>query len=135
MEVECKILGELDHPNKNGQIYPKVEMEKAIKDYLNSGRCYGELNPNYGELSHPVSLSNISHEVKDINIVGEDVIGKFELLDTPQGKIAQNIIKAGSNLKFAPRIIAQVKSIKKGSGKHTGETKLKDIQIISVDIV
>ena len=38
-------------------------------------------------------------------------------------------------LKFVPRIIAQVESIKKGSGKHTGETKLKDIQIISVDIV
>ena len=110
-------------------------MEKAIKDYLNSGRRYGELNPNYGELSHPVSLSNISHEVKDINIVGEDIIGKFELLDTPQGKIAQNIIKAGSNLKFVPRIIAQVESIKKGSEKHTGATKLKDIQIISVDIV
>ena len=31
-------------------------MEKAIKDYLNSGRRYGELNPNYVELSHPVSL-------------------------------------------------------------------------------
>ena len=135
MEVECKILGELDHLNKNGQIYPKVEMEKAIQNYLNSGRRYGEFNPNYGELSHPVSLSNISHEVKDINIVGEDVIGKFELLDTPQGKIAQNIIKAGSNLKFAPRIITQVELVTKGSGKHTGETKLKDIQIISIDIV
>ena len=134
MEVECKILGELDHPNKNGQIYPKVEMEKAIQNYLNSGRCYGELNPNYGELSHPVSLSNISHEVKDINIVGEDIIGKFELLDTPQ-KIAKNLIKSGLDLKFAPRIITQVESVTKGPGKHTGETKLKDIQIISVDIV
>ena len=65
---------------------PKLKWKKAIKDYLNSGRRYGELNPNYGELSHPVSLSNISHEVKDINIVGEDIIGKFELLDNPQGK-------------------------------------------------
>ena len=93
------------------------------------------MNPNYGELSHPVSLSNISHEVKDINIVGEDIIGKFELLDTPQGKIAKNLIKSGLDLKFAPRIITQVESVTKGPGKHTGETKLKDIQIISVDIV
>ena len=52
-------------------------MKKAIKDYLNSDRRYSELNPNYGELSHPVSLSNISHEVKDINIVGEDIIGQI----------------------------------------------------------
>ena len=135
MEIECKILGELDHPNANGRVYPKVEMEKAIKDYLNSGRHYGELNPDYGELSHPVSLSNISHEIKDINIVGEDVIGKIELLDTPQGKIAKDIIKAGHDLKLAPRIMAQVEPIKKGRGKHTGETRLKDIQIVSIDIV
>lgn len=65
---------------------PKLKWKKAIKDYLNSGRRYDELNPNYGELSHLISLSNISHKVKDINIVGEDIIGKFELLDTPQGK-------------------------------------------------
>ena len=135
MEIECKILGELDHPNANGRVYPKVEMEKAIKDYLNSGRHYDELNPDYGELTHSVSLSNISHEIKDINIVGEDVIGKIELLDTPQGKIAKDIIKAGHNLQFAPRIMAQVEPIKKGPGKHTGETRLKDIQIVSIDIV
>lgn len=135
MEIECKILGELDHPNTNGRVYPKVEMEKAIKNYLSSGGCYGELNPDYGELSHPVTLSNISHKIKDINIVGEDVISKIELLDTPQGKIAKDIINTGLDLNFAPRIIAQVEPIKKGPGKHTGETKLKDIQIVSIDIV
>lgn len=135
MEIECKILGELDHPNTNGRVYSKIEMEKAIKNYLSSSRCYGELNPDYGDLSHPVSLSNISHKVKDINIVGEDVIGKIELLDTPQGKIAKDIINAGLDLNFAPRIIAQVEPIKKGPGKHTGKTRLKDIQIISIDIV
>ena len=135
MEIECKILGELDRPNANGRVYPKAEMQKAIKDYLNSWRHYGELNPNYGELSHNVSLSNISHEIKDINIVGEDVICKIELLDTPRGKIAKDIIKAGQDLKFALRIIAQVEPIKKGPGKHTGETRLKNMQIISIDII
>ena len=39
------------------------------------------------------------------------------------------------DLKFAPRIIAQVELVTKDPGKHTGETKLKDIQIISIDIV
>lgn len=136
MEIEMKcIMGELDHPNENGRVYPKTEMERAIKDYLSSGRCYGEFNSNYGELSHPVSLSNISHEIKDINIVDKDVICKIELLDTPQGKIAKDIIKSGKDLKIAPRIIAQVEPIKKGPGKHTGETKLKNIQIISYDIM
>jgi len=135
MEIECKILGELDHQNANGRVYPKNEMEKAIKNYLSSGWCYGELNPDYGDLSHPITLSNISHKIKDINIVGEEVIGKIELLDTPQGKIAKDIIKAGSDLKFAPRIVAQVEPIKKGPGKYTRGTKLKDIQIMSIDIV
>lgn len=135
MEIKCKILGELDYPNRDGIIYPKKEMEKAIKSWKENGKKFGELNPNYEHKKSEITLGNISHKVKDIYIDGDEVFAKVQLYDTPSGNIVKNIIDAGLDLKFAPRIFGNIKRIKKGPGKYSKRKEIRNIELVTVDII
>ena len=134
MEMDFRILGELDHPNSNGIVYAKTEIEKAINEWKENKQNYGELNPDYEHPNH-ISLTNVSHKIDDIYIADNNVFAKIELLDTPTGKIAKQLINSGCDLKFAPRILGNVEKIKKGSGKYTGKMEVKDIDLITIDII
>ena len=68
-----------------------------------------------GELDHPdssiIRLSNISHLITKIWWEGNDVMGELTLLDTPSGKIAQEIIRCGIPLGISSRGMGSVKQI------------------------
>ena len=55
-----------------------------------------------GELDHPddsvINLRNASHMVTDIWMEGKDVKGKIRVLDTPSGKVLQELVKANVNV-------------------------------------
>ena len=80
--------------NQNQRKYPtdilKRESDKYKKVFIAERRALGELD-------HPessvVNLANVSHNVVDLWWDGEDLMGKIEILATPSGNIAKELLK------------------------------------------
>ena len=117
--------------NQNGRVYDKSilerETDKYIKEFVNNGNAYGELD-------HPesavVSLKNASHIVKDLWWKGDDLCGRVELLNTPAGNIVKEIIKAGHTIGISSRGT--------GSVQATNENTLEvqpDFELVCWDFV
>lgn len=131
MEIECKI-GELDHPNNNGRIYPKDVLEKAIQNY-------NEKTYKFGELGCPttqnVELQHVSHKINEVKLKDNNICANIELLDTPSGKIAHDIIKARGNLHIQPRMLINTEKAKSGTDEHMVRKLLLEMDVISFDLV
>ena len=106
------VFAELDKLNRNQRIYPKNEYLKHLA-YLRDDIKKGE--PLLGELDHPddrfeVKLKEASHRVIDLWYDDKQnvVMGKIELLNTPNGKLAQSIVDQGIPLHISSRAAGSV---------------------------
>ena len=106
------VFAELDKLNRNQRIYPKNEYLKHLA-YLRDDIKKGE--PLLGELDHPddrfeVKLKEASHRIIDLWYDEEKnvVMGKIELLNTPNGKLAQSIVDQGIPLHISSRAAGSV---------------------------
>ena len=106
------VLQRANAKNQNGRVYPKNILEREVEKY--KGREIKE-NRAYGELDHPessvVELKNTSHIVRDVTWKGDDVVGTVEILNTPAGKILQELVKAGCTVGISSRGMGSVKQI------------------------
>jgi len=90
-------------------------------------------NNAMGELDHPessvINLSNVSHNIKKVWWDGNDLMGQLELLNTPSGKIAMELVSAGIPLGISSRGM--------GSVKQLGETVevQDDFELLCWDLV
>jgi len=111
MRVRGK-LQEAGVKNGNGRVYPPDILKKQVENYIQGPV---KTKTATGELDHPdssvISLSNISHLITKIWWEGNDVMGELTLLDTPSGKIAQEIIRCGIPLGISSRGMGSVKQI------------------------
>jgi hypothetical protein len=107
------VLQRANAKNQNGRVYPKDILEREIEKY--KGREIRE-NRAYGELDHPessvVELKNTSHIIREVWWNGDDVVGQVEILNTPAGKILQELVKAGCTVGISSRGMGSVKQIK-----------------------
>jgi len=112
-------------PNNNKRLYdiPRyLELLNLLKKQILSKKGV------YGELEHPKSYSvswlNVSHKIIDIwyDETTKLVHGKVILLDTPNGKIAQEIVKSGGQLAISGRAAGEEN--KNADGTFTAITKL-----------
>ena len=104
---DVKIKGvfmQAETKNRNGRVYPLDVLQKEVKRYTK------ELVENkraFGELGHPdgptVNLDRVSHMIEELVPEGKDIIGKAKILDTPNGKIVQELINAGAKLGVSSR--------------------------------
>ena len=71
------VFAQADQKNRNGRVYPKPIMEKAVGKYVtdqvNKKRAVGELNHPEGPT---VNLDKVSHLITDLRFEGNDVVGK-----------------------------------------------------------
>ncbi len=111
MRVKGK-LQESEVKNGNGRVYPREVLQREVEKYME-----GPIKSNtaMGELDHPessiVNLNNVSHTIKRVWWEGNDLMGELELLNTPSGKIAQEIISAGIPLGISSRGMGSVRQI------------------------
>ena len=98
--------------NRNGRIYTKDEYLKHLQ-YLREDIRSGE--PLLGELDHPddrfeVKLKEASHRIIDLwyDPNTRCVMGKIELLNTPNGKLAQSMVDQGIPLHISSRAAGSV---------------------------
>ena len=111
MRVKGK-LQEADVKNGNGRVYPLEILKKQVDEYI-KGPVSSKTST--GELDHPessvINLNNVSHLITKVWWEGNDVMGELLLLNTPSGKIAQEIVSAGIPLGISSRGMGSVKQI------------------------
>jgi len=124
------VFAQAEAKNRNGRIYPKAIMEKAVsryvKDQVSQKRAVGELNHPEGPT---VNLDKVSHLITQLEFKGNDVIGKASILDTPNGKIVKGLLDGGVKLGVSTRGMGSLEN-------RNGTMYVKDDFILNtVDIV
>ena len=124
------IFMQAEQKNRNGRIYPKPVMEKALDKYngeqVSKGRAVGELNHPEGPT---VNLDKVSHKIESLKWKGNDVVGKATILETPMGQIVQGLLEGGVNLGVSTRGMG---SLKNGNDAMVVQ---EDFMLNAVDIV
>tara|TARA_Y100000592_G_scaffold64149_1_gene99958 strand:+ start:637 stop:1233 length:597 start_codon:yes stop_codon:yes gene_type:complete len=123
------ILQKAETLNQNGRVYPRVILEREIRNY----QKFIKENRALGELDHPdssvVELKNSSHIIREARMEGNIVYGTVEILNTPSGKILQSLVESGVTLGISSRGV--------GSTKTDGDLQIvqDDFQLICWDFV
>ena len=124
------IFAQAEKENRNGRIYPKPVMEKAVDKYVteqvSQKRAVGELNHPDGPT---VNLDKVSHLITDLDWKGNDVVGKAQILETPNGQIVKGLLDGGVRLGVSTRGMGSLE--KKGNTNYVGN----DFVLSTVDIV
>lgn len=116
--------------NRNGRVYPKPVMERAVDKYVTeqvkTGRAVGELNHPDGP---SVNLDKVSHKIEALDWKGNDVVGKARILETPMGQIVKGLLDGGVRLGVSTRGMGSLE-------ERNGVMYVKDDFLLStVDIV
>ena len=122
-------LQESDVQNGNGRVYPHKILEREMKNYSKLVKEKRAL----GELDHPddsvINLRNASHMVTEVWWDGPSVMGKVQVLNTPSGKILQELVGDGVKLGISSRGLGSV-------SENQGRTIVEDdFQLICFDFV
>jgi len=116
--------------NRNGRIYEKAILEKAVDKYVTeqvkAGRAVGELDHPEGPT---VNLDKVSHKINSLHWQGEDVVGKASILKTPMGKIVEGLLEGGVKLGVSSRGMGSL--VAKNGIQYVG----KDFMLATIDIV
>ena len=102
--------------NQNERVYPKDILEREIDKYIE-----GPIKERraLGELDHPessvVNLQNVAHNMRKCWWEGDDVMGEFEILDTPAGNILKALFAAGLTIGVSSRGMGSVKELSEGT--------------------
>lgn len=123
------IIQRSDTVNGNGRVYPHNVLVREMKNYEKLVKERRAL----GELDHPedsvINLRNASHMMTEVWWDGKNVMGKAKVLDTPSGKVLQELVKAGVSIGISSRGMGSV-------SESQGNTVVEDdFQLICFDFV
>lgn len=118
--------------NNNKRKYARPILEREVQKLMpkiNERRLLGELD-------HPthdtVKLANASHLITNLRWDGNTLIGEGEILNTPTGKIAQQLIKDGVKLGWSSRGLG---SLTECSDKPGFKEVNEDFSLLTWDLV
>ena len=126
------IIQRAEAKNQNGRIYPKDILEREIKKYAE-----GPVKERraMGELDHPessvINLQNVSHNIVEVSMKGNDVYGKVEILSTPAGNILKELFRNGITVGISSRGMG---SVKENMSEGTVEVQ-DDFELLCFDFV
>ena len=124
------IFMQADIKNRNGRIYPMEVLQKEVKrynkEYINQKRAFGELGHPDGPT---VNLERASHMIVELKQEGTKFVGKSQILSTPCGVIARNLIQDGCSVGFSTRSVGRLEE------NANGINVVKDMRLIAVDMV
>lgn len=116
-----------DVKNHNGRVYPRGEIDRAVKS-LNE-RIQKGLSI-LGEVDHPsnlqINLDRVSHVITDMRMDGSNGIGRLKIIEEmPMGRICKTLLETGVKLGVSSR----------GTGEVDYNGNVKGFDIVTVDIV
>ena len=125
------IFMQADKKNRNGRVYPGQTLTNEASRY---DKEFVKTNRAMGELGHPegpsLNLERVSHVIKELKVKGSDIYGRAKVMDTPYGKIVQNLIDEGVSLGVSTRGMGSIKPDKDGVN-----VVQEDFMLSAVDIV
>ena len=93
-----------DIKNRNGRVYPMEILQKEVSKY---NKNFIQQKRAFGELGHPdgptVNLERVSHITTSLTPDGKNFLGEAKIMDTPMGKIVQNLMDEGGKLGVSSR--------------------------------
>ena len=124
------IFMQAEQRNRNNRIYPMEvlgpKVNSYVDDFVSKNRAFGELNHPQGPT---VNLDRVSHITKELVSEGRNFTGKAKIMDTPMGKIVQNLMDEGAKLGVSTRGMGSLKS---NGGVNTVQP---DFMLAAIDIV
>ena len=98
--------------NRNGRKYPFSVLDREVKryneEYIKSKRALGELGHPDGPT---INLDRVSHRITSLRAEGNNFIGKAQILDTPMGNIAKNLLDEGVQLGVSSRGMGSIEKV------------------------
>ena len=126
------IIQRAEAKNQNGRIYPRGILEREIKKYAEGPVKERRAT---GELDHPessvINLQNVSHNIVEVKMKGNDVYGKVEILSTPAGNILKELFRSGITVGISSRGMG---SVKENMSEGTVEVQ-DDFELLCFDFV
>ena len=123
------VMQRADAQNGNGRVYPHKVLMREVENYSKLVKERRAL----GELDHPedsvINLKNASHIVTDVWWDNKDVMGKVKVLNTPSGRVLQELVNSGVKLGISSRGLG---SVQEGA---QGTIVEDDFQLICFDFV
>ena len=123
------VIQRADTLNQNGRIYPRDVLFREMENYkkvVMERRAMGELD----HADDPVvNLKNVSHVITDVWTEDEVVFGKIEILPTPMGNIARNLIESNVKIGISSRALGSVQS------RGNADIVQDDLHLICWDLV
>ena len=118
-----------DEVNQNGRVYPRKIYEAALREIMPRVKSRSFT----GECDHPIDydevrLSNVSHVVTELKVVGNTVQGTVELLDTPSGRVVQSLVEAGVPIGISSRAVGDYT-------ERDGKEIINEMSLIAYDLV
>tara|TARA_R110002012_G_scaffold318029_1_gene535500 strand:+ start:438 stop:1061 length:624 start_codon:yes stop_codon:yes gene_type:complete len=133
--VVSGIIQRAEAENQNKRVYPKETLLREIKNYVN-----GPIKERraLGELDHPessvINLQNVSHNITEIKVKGNDIYGTFEILDTPAGRILKELFANNITVGVSSRGMGSVEENLNEEGDPT-VTVQDDFELLCWDFV
>jgi len=120
-----------DEANQNKRVYPRTILENQVKKLqplIKERRLCGELDHPQNDT---VKLTNASHLVTKLWMENSEVMGEAEILNTPNGKVAQALLADGVKIGISSRGLGTL------SEDHmTGQkTVNEDYNLVTFDLV
>jgi len=104
----------------------EAAVKKYVTDQVSKDRAVGELNHPDGPT---VNLDKVSHKITELAFEGNNVMGKAQILDTPNGKIVKGLLDGGVRLGVSTRGMGSLEN-------RNGAMYVKDDFVLNtVDIV
>lgn len=127
------LLIQTEIENRNGRRYPKPVMVPVVEKYVRERVIPGAWR-SFGELGHPegveINLDRVSHVVTEMRWEGNNVLGKCQLMDTANGRIADTLLKSSCRLGVSTRGMGALDEAYNGPGD-----KVVEFDLVAIDIV
>ena len=124
------VIQRAEAPNQNERVYPEGILKREINKYID-----GPIKEKraLGELDHPessvINLQNVSHNIKEVRVDGNDVYGVVEILSTPAGNVLKELFRNGITVGISSRGMG---SVKENMSEGTVEVQ-EDFELLCFD--
>ena len=116
--------------NRNGRNYPTDMLTETVNKYVTNKV---QTQRALGELNHPpgveINLDRVALLITELDMNGNNGMGKAKLLETPKGLIAKALVEGGVNFGVSTRGLGK---IDQDSG---GSNIVCNFDLVAVDIV
>lgn len=124
-----QMIMEVDVPNKNGRIYPRVEIERVVEVW--SGKqMFGQIDMPIGDPNPlTVDASRASHVVENLRIDDNNcLVGDVTVMKTPQGVVLDDLLTIDG-------LCFRSAGIGKATMDENGHVVITEYQMLSINAV